>query len=67
MKKTIDKIIAIINGNIENMNITKEKADEELSLIGMDSIKFIQIMVTFPICQVFFASFLKSFMNFLSC
>ena len=39
-----DKILDIINANIENETITSEQADEDLSLLGMDSITFIKIV-----------------------
>lgn len=42
---TINSILSIINENIESNEITLEQADEDLSLLGMDSIKFIQIVV----------------------
>lgn len=40
-----DKILEIINANIESADIQIEQADEDLSLIGMDSITFIKIVV----------------------
>ena len=40
-----DKILDIINSNIEKVNISIEQADEDLSTIGMDSILFISIVV----------------------
>ena len=40
-----NKILKIINSNIEDVKIQPEQADEELFLIILDSIKFIQIMV----------------------
>ena len=42
---TINSILSIINENIENTEITTEQADEDLSLLGMDSIIFIRIVV----------------------
>jgi len=41
-----NKILEIINSNIENAAVKCEQADEDLSLIGMDSITFIKIVVT---------------------
>lgn len=40
-----DKILEIINSNIEQANIAIEQDDEDLSLLGMDSITFIKIIV----------------------
>ncbi len=40
-----EKILKIINSNIEDVKIQSDQADEDLSLIGMDSIKFISIVV----------------------
>ena len=41
-----EKIINIVNDNIENVDIIgHEQTDEDLSLLGMDSIKFISIVV----------------------
>jgi len=45
MKKVIvDDIINIIN-SLENIKITNEQMDDDLSLLGMDSITFIQMIV----------------------
>ena len=43
---TIDKIVEILNANIENEEITGENLDENLSELGMDSITFIKIIVS---------------------
>lgn len=43
---TIDKIVEILNANIENAEITEENLDENLSELGMDSITFIKIIVS---------------------
>ncbi len=43
---TIDKIVEILNANIENEEITEENLDENLSELGMDSITFIKIIVS---------------------
>lgn len=40
-----DKVLEIINSNIEQANIAVEQGDEDLSLLGMDSIAFIKIIV----------------------
>ena len=42
---TVEKVIEILNASIENAEITKDKLDEDLSELGMDSITFIQIIV----------------------
>ena len=47
MKKvTLEGIIDILNANIEHANITAEQADQDLRDVGMDSILFIQIIVS---------------------
>lgn len=47
MKEVIrEKIIEIVNANIENGAVTAEQYDNDLSELGMDSICFIQIIVT---------------------
>ena len=43
---TIEKVIEILNANIENAEVTKDKLDEDLFELGMDSITFIKIVVT---------------------
>jgi acyl carrier protein len=40
-----DKILEIINSNIENVKIASDQAEGDLSQLGMDSIKFISIIV----------------------
>ena len=40
-----DKILEIINNNMENIDIKPEQGDYDLSLLGMDSIIFIHIIV----------------------
>ena len=45
-KATIDKIVEILNTNIENAEITEEKFDENLSELGMDSLVFIKIIIS---------------------
>ena len=42
---TVEKVIEILNANIENAEVTEDKLDEELSELGMDSITFIKIIV----------------------
>lgn len=41
----INKIVEILNGNIENLNITTENLDDNLFDLGMESVVFIQIIV----------------------
>ncbi len=46
MKKiTVEKVIEILNVNIENAEITEEKLDEDLCELGMDSLTFVKIIV----------------------
>ena len=46
MKKiTVEKILEILNANIENAEVKEDKLDEDLSALGMDSITFIKIIV----------------------
>lgn len=40
-------IIEIVNENIENLKLTSDKYDADLSQLGMDSIKFITIVIAF--------------------
>lgn len=40
-----EQIVTIINQNIENANLSLAQADDELQLIGMDSMIFIKIIV----------------------
>ena len=42
---TVEKVIEILNANIENAEVTEDKLDEELSELGMNSITFIKIIV----------------------
>ena len=43
---TIEKIIEIININIENAEISIEQSEDDLLTLGMDSITFIRIIVS---------------------
>ncbi len=43
---TIEKIIEILNKNIENANITVEQTNQDLREFDMDSILFIQTVVS---------------------
>ncbi len=40
-------IIEIVNENVENLKLTSDKYDADLSQLGMDSIKFITIVIAF--------------------
>lgn len=42
---TIENIIKIINLYVENIVITEKMVDDDLTLLGMDSIAFIRIIV----------------------
>lgn len=41
----VNKVVEILNSNIENAEITSDKLDANLSELGMESIAFIQIIV----------------------
>ena len=41
----IERVIDIINENIENCKINADKLDDDLSELGMDSMTFIKIIV----------------------
>ena len=43
--ETIDKVLSIINSNIENSDLSYEQIEEDLTELGMDSILFIRIIV----------------------
>ena len=43
---TIDKVIEILNANIEGAEITDKNLDESLSEMGMDSLTFIKVVVS---------------------
>lgn len=46
MKKDIvDKVLIILNANIEKTEITSEQMEDDLTALGMDSITFIRIIV----------------------
>ena len=42
----IEKVIGIIKTIIENVEITEDMLDEDLCMLGMDSISFVKIIVT---------------------
>ena len=42
----INKVLQIINANIENTEITFEQTEDDLSALGMDSIVFIPVSYT---------------------
>ena len=41
----LDKVLKILNVNIENAKLTPEQMEDDVSTIGMDSITFIRIIV----------------------
>jgi acyl carrier protein len=41
----INKVLQIINANIENTEITFGQTEDDLSALGMDSITFIRVIV----------------------
>ena len=41
----VNKVLEILNANIENAEITSDKLDANLTELGMESIAFIQIIV----------------------
>ena len=43
---TIDKVIEVLNANIEGAEITDKNLDESLSEMGMDSLTFIKVVVS---------------------
>ena len=46
MRETIsEKVLEILNTNIENNVITPEQTEEDLSSLGLDSIAFIRVIV----------------------
>lgn len=46
MKKDIvDKVLKILNANIEKTEITSEQMEDDLSTLGIDSITFIRVIV----------------------
>ena len=42
---TVERVIEILNANIENAEVSEDKLDEDLSELGMDSITFIKTIV----------------------
>ena len=41
----LDKVLKVLNANIENTEITFEQKEDDLSALGMDSIVFIRVVV----------------------
>ena len=41
----LDKVLKVLNANLENTEITSEQIDEDLSALGMDSITFIRVVL----------------------
>ena len=44
-EKIIEMVLELLNTNIENVELSDEQLDEDLSQLGMDSITFIRIIV----------------------
>lgn len=44
MSNILDKIIEIVKGNVENLKLTPDQYDVDLSQLGIDSIKFITML-----------------------
>lgn len=42
---TVDKILEIVNANMKNSPILSNQLEEDLSLLGMDSIIFISVVI----------------------
>lgn len=45
MEHILDKVLKILNANIENTEIKCEQSQDDLSAIGLDSITFIRVIV----------------------
>lgn len=41
----LDKVLKVLNANMENTEITFEQTEDDLSALGMDSIVFIRVVV----------------------
>lgn len=41
----LDKVLKVLNANLENTEITFEQTEDDLSALGMDSITFIRTIV----------------------
>lgn len=41
----LDKVLIVLNANLEHTEITFEQTEDDLSALGMDSITFIRIIV----------------------
>ena len=44
-KDIVDKVLIVLNANLESKEITFEQIEDDLSDLGMDSITFIRIIV----------------------
>ena len=44
-KDILDKVLKVLNTNLENTEITFEQTEDDLSALGMDSIAFIRVVV----------------------
>ena len=40
----LDKVLKVLNANLENTEITFEQTEDDLSALGMDSIVFIRVV-----------------------
>ena len=41
----LDKVLKVLNTNLENTEITFEQTEDDLSALGMDSLLFIRVIV----------------------
>ena len=41
----LDKVLKVLNANLENTEITFEQTEDDLSALGMDSIAFIRVII----------------------
>lgn len=41
----VDRIVEILNANLEGRGITAQQADEDLTALGLDSIAFIRVVI----------------------
>lgn len=41
----LDKVLKVLNENIENTELSSKQIEEDLSTLGMDSITFIRVVV----------------------
>ncbi|WP_270564192.1 acyl carrier protein [Clostridium beijerinckii] len=63
---TIEKVLEIVNSIMEKVVVTKEELDDDLEAMGMNSIMFIRIVISFEEeleCEVPDSKLLISEMN----